>query len=547
MEVAANEGYWVCLKNLHLAIDFLPDLEREMDRISNSYHTNFRLWFTTEKNDSIPSSLIERSFKIVVETPTGLKANIKQTFARWEELSLVTTGVNSSEKAKLYFVLAWIHAVIQERGSFGPQGWRQPYEFTSGDLLAAESTIEAFHDSFNVVEIVQFFLLHFIYGGKISDCSDESVLKTYVEKMFCEDILHGNADLFPGFRVNQTWDDQSHHRAIRQIPPNVTPSFFGLPCNIYRSVNAAISVSIRTKLRKLVSNTCDNGTHRTDWRELVQPITQHWKTLAHTDIKDIPMKTWPDDKLEQFIQTEILLGQCLYNTVSLSMDLLLKVARDKIDSESVLFNQLRDSFVNGQVPMVWEELWSGPSIPISWITEMIRKMKALDQYYQIFSDISILRQTIKLSDFFNPSAFICAMKQKFVREKHCSMDQVTVFAQFESLHVEQDTADRGNISIKICGLFLRGCVINETLDGNITARSVDRNSSEYQISPSIRLNFVETSTFHLTMTTKQMETILIPVYSNVLSHDKLFQVSVKCEKSAAFSVVLGAIALYLEC
>ena len=202
--VAANDGHWVCLKNLHLATHFLNDLERALDSISNNCHENFRLWFTTEKDNRIPSSLIERSFKIMYEAPTGMRENMKHIFSRWEELSLfdtrsIKTGLDEehNRKMKALFILAWIHAILQARGSFGRQGWRQMHEFTSGDLLAAENAIDIYHQSSNFLQIIQFFLVSIVYGGKIGNHSDQLVLKTYVEKYLSEDILQGNADLFP--------------------------------------------------------------------------------------------------------------------------------------------------------------------------------------------------------------------------------------------------------------------------------------------------------------------------------------------------------------
>jgi len=40
------------------------------------------------------------------------------------------------------FVLAWFHAVIQERRNYVPQGWLKKHEFNESDLKAALDILE---------------------------------------------------------------------------------------------------------------------------------------------------------------------------------------------------------------------------------------------------------------------------------------------------------------------------------------------------------------------------------------------------------------------
>ena len=74
------------------------------------------------------------------EAPPGLKKNLLRTYEGW--------GVEHVEKgsvvrAQVLFVLAWFHAVVQERRKFIPHGWTKFYEFSPADLRAGADIIEA--------------------------------------------------------------------------------------------------------------------------------------------------------------------------------------------------------------------------------------------------------------------------------------------------------------------------------------------------------------------------------------------------------------------
>ena len=47
-----------------------------------------------------------------------------------------------SERARIYFLLAWFHAVVQERLRYAPLGWSKGYEFNESDLRVACDTLD---------------------------------------------------------------------------------------------------------------------------------------------------------------------------------------------------------------------------------------------------------------------------------------------------------------------------------------------------------------------------------------------------------------------
>ena len=65
---AAKAGHWLCLKNLHLVVHWVPQLEKELAGVTP--HPAFRLWLTTEPHANFPAILLQQSLKITFEAHT---------------------------------------------------------------------------------------------------------------------------------------------------------------------------------------------------------------------------------------------------------------------------------------------------------------------------------------------------------------------------------------------------------------------------------------------------------------------------------------------
>ena len=69
----------------------------------------------------IPVNLLRAGRVFVFEPPPGVKANLLSTFSRVATSARVQQV--PKERARLYFLLAWFHAVVQERLRYAPLGW----------------------------------------------------------------------------------------------------------------------------------------------------------------------------------------------------------------------------------------------------------------------------------------------------------------------------------------------------------------------------------------------------------------------------------------
>ena len=74
------------------------------------------------------------------ESPPGIKANLLRTYEAWDEQYI---GKGSVTRAQMLFVLAWFHALAQERRTYIPQGFTKFYEFSFADLRSGADIIDA--------------------------------------------------------------------------------------------------------------------------------------------------------------------------------------------------------------------------------------------------------------------------------------------------------------------------------------------------------------------------------------------------------------------
>lgn len=137
---------WVLLKNVHLAPGWLVQLEKKLHSLQP--HSGFRLFLTMEINPKVPVNLLRAGRIFVFEPPPGIRANLLRTFSTVPANRMMR---GPSERARLYFLLAWFHAIVQERLRYVPLGWAKHYEFNESDLKVACDTLDTWIDSTSVV------------------------------------------------------------------------------------------------------------------------------------------------------------------------------------------------------------------------------------------------------------------------------------------------------------------------------------------------------------------------------------------------------------
>ena len=69
---------------------------------------------------------------MVTEPPNGLKLNMRATYFKISSETLMSCPHPAFRS--LVYVLAFFHAVVQERRKYGKIGWNVPYDFNESDF-----------------------------------------------------------------------------------------------------------------------------------------------------------------------------------------------------------------------------------------------------------------------------------------------------------------------------------------------------------------------------------------------------------------------------
>jgi len=129
-----RNGSWILLSNLQLALNWLPRLESLLrsPMCTTNKNSSTKIWLTTEECSGFYPGLAGLCLKLAYEPPEGVKRNVRKSLQQLRQ-----SQRNGDDVAATTMVLAWLHATLQERRNFVPQGWIKPYEWNESDLEAA--------------------------------------------------------------------------------------------------------------------------------------------------------------------------------------------------------------------------------------------------------------------------------------------------------------------------------------------------------------------------------------------------------------------------
>jgi dynein heavy chain 2 len=543
---AARDGAWVCLKNLHLVTDWVFYLEKALKGLSP--HDDFRLWLTTEPHDNFPTILLQQSRKISYESPPGLKQNMLRTYESWDA-AYIARG--PPQRAQLLFVLAWFHALVQERRVFIPQGWTKFYEFSEADLRSGGDTIDALFASSRGADIdfiTVWGLMKFaIYGGRIDNDHDVRILYTYLVRFFHQSTLAGQRQLTAGLPLPSSNDRDDYVRAIDQLPSSDSPAQFSLAANVGGNVERVSSSALIAQLRKLAMHSALVAKFdRAVWRAGLAPLLTAWQQLTGASGGKVLQ---PHEKtasgsgkdgatavpIDSFVLLECEQAHALIKRLDADVVAISNV----VHSGGLLTPHSRKigtALLAGGLPWEWEQHFYGPDNAIAWLKEVAVRVTALHRWAENVRSGRLLQSPLRLDELFRPRVFLNALRQQTARETGVPIDSLRLTCAWERSMLPRSSS--AAVGVAIQGMHVQGCSFrNNMLD------AVAADAPTLTPIPDCYLAYVANDAKEIY---SNEASLTVPVYYSATRETFVCELRVPCRAGAQADSILAGVCLTLS-
>ncbi|XP_049855418.1 dynein beta chain, ciliary-like [Schistocerca gregaria] len=444
MDIAAREGHWVILQNIHLVKNWLPYLEKKMEHCAEIAHPNFRLFMSAEPSPDpafhiIPQGILESSIKITNEPPTGMLANLHKALDNFSQETLEMSTKEAEFKAIL-FSLCYFHAVIAERRKFGPQGWNRIYPFNVGDLTISVNVLYNYLENSAKVpwEDLRYLFGEIMYGGHITDDWDRHLCRTYLSEYLRPELLDGDLSLAPGFLAPPNTDLQGYHNYIDAYLPAETPYLYGLHPNAEIGFLTTTSETLfRTVLEMQPREAGACGTSTLTREEKVKQVLDDIldKLPEGFNIAEIMAKV--EERTPYII---VAFQECeRMNILSSEMKQSLRELDLGLKGELTIttdMEELEASLFMDQVPARWTKLAYPSMMTLGpWFADFMLRLRELEGWSTDFQ----LPSSVWLAGFFNPQSFLTAIMQSTARKNEWPLDRMCLHCEVTKKQKEEFT------------------------------------------------------------------------------------------------------------
>ncbi|EDV92648.1 GH18884 [Drosophila grimshawi] len=462
LDSALRQGQWLMLQNGHLLVKFVRELEKILDKIE-SPHPDFRLWITTDPTPTFPIGILQKSLKVVTEPPNGLKLNLRSTFFKVRQDRLEACS-HRAYRALIY-VLAFFHAVVQERRKYDKLGWNIAYDFNDTDFEVCTEILRNYLSRCAEDKIpwnsLKYLIGEVMYGGRVIDDFDRRITNCYMNE-YMGDFLFDEFQSFHFYEDENVDyclpDDETVLKEdfivhIDKLPLVNKPDVFGLHPNAEIGYYTMAARNIWNSLIELQPQTGEGtgGISRDDFIDLVAagilkklpPAFETWRIRKQIQMSLSPTGVVLLQELDRF--------NILVVRIKKSLELLRKAIAGEIGMDNVLDN-IANSLFNGLLPAVWSKLAPATCKQLASWLEHLKKRAVQYKYWSISGEPLVMW----LSGLHIPQSYLTALVQIACRKNAWPLDRSTLFTYVTAYSEPDDVEERPSTGCYVHGLYIEG-------------------------------------------------------------------------------------------
>lgn len=437
---AQKEGTWICLQNCHLAVSWLPTLEKIVDDNSTnpSTHQKYRLWLTSYPSTNFPSSILQNGVKMTNEPPKGIRANLLKSYMS-DPISneqFFKACKKPNEWEKLLFGLCTFHAVVQERRNFGPLGWNIPYEFNESDLRISIRQLQIFIDEYSEVPFKALVYLtgECNYGGRVTDDWDRRTLMCLLRNFYTPSVLEEiNYKFSPSgiYYAPPKGNYNSYIEYIKSLPFYPSPEVFGIHDNGDIARQLAETKLLFESIIKTQESAMGTGSSGKTGDATILEVSQDiLSRISNPYNISKAMQKFPVDYKESMntvLIQEMIRFNRLINVIISSLSNVQKAMKGLVLLSPEL-EEVCKSILVGRVPNMWASK-SYPSLkPLgSYITDLEARIKFFQNWFDKGSP-----NVYWMSGFFFTQSFITG--NLLLTQQRCRITPESI--QFQLMNLE---------------------------------------------------------------------------------------------------------------
>ncbi|XP_014219672.1 dynein heavy chain 10, axonemal [Copidosoma floridanum] len=510
LETAVTGGQWLMLQNCHLLLSFTRELEKILENLGQP-HSNFRLWLTTDPTPNFPIGVLQQSLKVVTEPPNGLKLNLKNTYFKINEQ--VLECCQHSMYKNLIYVLAFYHAVVQERRKYDKIGWNINYDFNDSDFNVCTTILDTYlTKNLNLKETripwnsLKYLIGEVMYGGRVIDSYDRRVSKVYMDEYFGDFLFdafqpyHFYKDEQVDYVVPIPGDRQSYLEFIESLPLVNTPEVFGLHPNAEIGYFTQATKDMWAHLIDLQPQTVVGGSG-VSREEFVDNLAKDIlaKLPAEYDMAKIkrnfglaisPTTVVLFQELERFNK--------LINKMTTTLQQLRKAIAGEIGMDAVLEN-VANSLYNGALPQEWARLAPDTRKNLAGWMEHFEKRIAQYTSWAGCNEPMVMW----LSGLHIPETYLAALIQMACRRNNWPLDRSVMYTAVSRFINLEEVEERPDEGCYVQGLYLEGA------RWDVKENCLKRSHPMVLVEPLPILSIIPIESHRL----KLMNTIKTPVYT----------------------------------